>query len=236
MINVPFDHLVIDNFFEPDLAEKLSNEFISYNDEHWFYYDNPIENKKTLSDWTRFPKHVYQAFTQFCSTEFVQKLQTMTDIPKLYPDYGLHGGGFHMHGRGGKLNIHKDYSLHPKLGKQRKLNIIVYLTKDWDPSWGGGLELWSHDDETDQPKEKVKLIDCVYNRAILFDTTQNSWHGLPDEIQCPENVFRKSLAMYYLTDPETNVDPRQRALFAPSDKQKDDISVKQFIEQRTKLS
>jgi hypothetical protein len=159
----------------------------------------------------------------------------MTGIEKLYPDYGLHGGGCHIHSRNGKLNVHRDYSLHPKLGLQRKLNLIVYLTKDWDISWGGQLELWSHDNETNQPKEKVKEVDCIFNRAIIFDTTQNSWHGLPKPLNCPEGVYRKSLAMYYMTDPDINVDPRQRALFVPTEMQKDDIEVKKIIEQRSKL-
>lgn len=235
ILNDPFDHIIIDNFFDDDLAEKLSTEFIDYNDERWFYYNNPIENKKSSNDWRFFPKHIYQAFTQFCSDEFVKKLQVMTGIEKLYPDYGLHGGGCHIHSRNGKLNVHRDYSLHPKLGLQRKLNLIVYLTKDWDISWGGQLELWSHDNETNQPKEKVKEVDCIFNRAIIFDTTQNSWHGLPKPLNCPEGVYRKSLAMYYMTDPDINVDPRQRALFVPTEMQKDDIEVKKIIEQRSKL-
>jgi Rps23 Pro-64 3,4-dihydroxylase Tpa1-like proline 4-hydroxylase len=234
--NIPFYHLIIDNFFEQEMADKLSDEFIDYNDERWFYYNNVIENKKTLNDWRFLPKHVYQAFTQFCSDEFVKKLQDMTGIEKLYPDYGLHGGGCHMHGRNGKLNIHRDYSVHPKLGLERKLNLIVYLSKDWDNLWGGGLELWSHDTKNNQPKEKVKEVECVYNRAVLFDTTQNSWHGLPEPLRCPESVYRKSLAMYYMTNPSVNVDPRQRALFAPTKNQKNDIEVKKFIEERTKLS
>ena len=231
----PFYHVVIDDFFDATIADKLSDEFINYNDEHWVFYNNQIENKKTINEWRMFPKHIYSTFNSFCSPAFVEMLQDITGISKLYPDYGLHGGGCHMHGRNGKLNVHKDYSLHPKLGLQRKLNLIVYLSKDWDTSWGGGLELWSHDDTTNQPKDKVKEIECVFNRAVLFDTTQNSWHGLPNEITCPENVYRKSLAMYYLTDPEVAVDPRERALFAPTEQQKNDNNVKALIEQRAKF-
>lgn len=232
----PFFHIVIDNFFDSSVAEQLSSEFIDYDNEHWFFYKNQIENKKTINDWKLFPKQIYSTFNNFCSPSFTETLQNITGIPKLHPDYGLHGGGLHMHGRNGKLNVHQDYSLHPKLVMQRKLNLIVYLSKDWRPEWGGGLELWSHDDTTNQPKEKVKEVDCVFNRAVLFDTTQNSWHGLPNEITCPEGVYRKSLAMYYLVEPDSNVDPRKRALFAPSENQLDDMDVKSLIEQRSKLS
>jgi hypothetical protein len=232
----PYFHVVIDNFFDNAIAEKISDEFMDYNDERWFFYNNQIENKKTINDWRFFPSQIYRTFNSFCSESFTEMLQNITGISKLYPDYGLHGGGLHMHSRNGKLNVHKDYSLHPKLGMQRKLNLIVYLSKDWKPEWGGGLELWSHNDETNQPKEKVKEVECVFNRAVLFDTTQNSWHGLPNELKCPEGVYRKSLAMYYLVEPEETVDPRERALFAPSEQQKNDMDVVSLIEHRSRLS
>ena len=70
---------------------------------------------------------------------------------------------------------------------------------------------------------------------MIFDTTQYSWHGLPEPLRCPAGVYRKSLAMYYMTNPSIDVDPRQRALFAPTENQKNDIEVKNFIEERTKL-
>ena len=82
----------------------------------------------------------------------------------------------------------------------RKLNLIIYLEEDYDPAWGGGLELWSHDEKNSKPLEKIKVIEPKFNRAILFDTTQNSWHGFPDPIQVPDGKMRKSFAVYYMTD------------------------------------
>ena len=91
--------------------------------------------------------------------------------------------------------------------------------------------LWSHDHETNSPLDKIKTVDCVFNRAVIFDTTQNSWHGLPNAIDCPEGIVRKSLAGYYVrpfSDTE-NVDPRERVLFAPREDQKNDDSIKELI-------
>ena len=65
---------------------------------------------------------------------------------------------------------------------------------------GGGLEFWSHDEENNRPLEKVKVVEPVFNRAVLFDTTQNSWHGFPQPITFPEGKMRKSFAVYYMTD------------------------------------
>ena len=137
-----------------------------------------------------------------------------------------------MHSRGGKLNIHLDYNINPKLNLQRKLNLIVYLTEDWDTSWGGGLELWSHDEENNLPLNREVVVDNIFNRAILFDTTQNSWHGLPQPITCPEGVYRKSIAVYYMTDIPEDANPRSRALYAPTKEQENDLEVLDFIKER----
>lgn len=231
--NAPYDHHVIENFLPEDTAEKVSDEFFEFNDDRWYCYDNPLENKRTIQDWSKFPKNTYSLFQHLCSQEFVNFVKEITGIQNLYPDYGLHGGGWHMHGRGGNLNVHKDYSIHPKLNLQRKLNLIIYLSKDWDTSWGGGLELWSHNQDKNRPLKKEKVVECIYNRSILFDTTQNSWHGLPNHLICPEKEYRKSLAIYYLTDPVGKIEERTRALYAPREEQEEDSDILNLIQKRS---
>ena len=229
----PFRHVVIDNFFDDETARQLSSEFPDYNDEKiWSVYRNPIENKKLTPNWDLFPKSTYQAFSLMNTPEFVEKIRKITGIANLEADYGLHGGGWHMHGRGGKLNMHKDYSIHPKLGKERRINIIIYMTPDWQEEWGGGLELWSHNDETGLPKECVTKVYNKFNRAVLFDTAQNSWHGLPDEITCPEGVYRKSLAIYYLSEARESSETHDRALFAPHKEQANNPEILELIKKR----
>jgi len=229
----PFYHHVIDNFFDRDTALSISSEFFDFDDPRWFFYNNPLEKKKTMNHWVQFPAESYKQFSYLCSEKFINYLSKITEVKNLYPDVGLHGGGWHLHGRGQKLNVHKDYSIHPKLKLQRRLNLIIYMTPDWNPDWGGGLEFWSHNPETNRPLECRKRIDCIFNRAVIFDTTQNSWHGLPNPIDCPENVYRKSLAVYYLTDPPINCDPRQRALYAPTEDQINNSEIELLIKERS---
>ena len=229
---IPYDHWVLDDFFPVDVARRLANEFPDYNEPNWHWYNNPLENKKAKNHWYEFPQLTYQIFSHLNSTEFIETIREITGIQTLYPDVGLHGGGWHMHSRGGKLNIHLDYVINPKLDLQRKLNLIVYLTEDWDTSWGGGLELWSHNEETNLPDKREVVIDNIFNRAILFDTTQNSWHGLPQPITCPEGTYRKSIAVYYMTDLPEDTNQRKRALYAPTKEQANDSEVLDFIKER----
>ena len=87
-----------------------------------------------------------------------------------------------------------------------------------------------------EPLSLEKSIDCVYNRAVLFDTTQNSWHGLPTPLTCPKGKYRKSIAMYYLTDSDNSEEVRKRALFAPRKEQENDPKVLELIKERTKCT
>jgi Rps23 Pro-64 3,4-dihydroxylase Tpa1-like proline 4-hydroxylase len=231
--NDPYPHYVIDNFVDDEIAHKLSNEFMSFDSEHWFSYGNQVEVKKACNNWYHFPEETYKFFQYLNSPAFVQSLSDMTGV-QLVPDHGLHGAGWHIQPTGGKLNVHLDYSIHPKLGLERKFNFIFYLTPNWNTTWGGNLEMWTHDSETNQPKELIKTIENKFNRAVIFDTTYNSWHGFSQQINCPEDVYRKSIAMYYLCEPSENAAKRSRALFAPTEDQKNDPEIMQFIEQRAK--
>lgn len=229
----PFDYWVVDNFLPIDSARQLSNEFMDYNYPKWYSYNNPLENKKSCNDWWEFPPKTYEFFMHLASSDFVNKLKELTGIENLYPDIGLHGAGWHIHGTGGKLNVHLDYSLHPKLNLQRKLNLILYLTEDWNPNWGGCLEFWSNDESIKRPKEKKVVIENVFNRAIVFDTTQNSWHGFPESLTCPDGIYRKSIAFYYLTDPPDNTEVRKRALYAPYKEQENNLEILELIRRRS---
>lgn len=229
----PFDHVVIDNFLEADVARELEAEFPAFDSPVWRGHNNPIEVKKLLNDWDKFGALTYRFFDRVNSPAFVKLLSETFGITPLYPDQGLHGGGWHIHAAGGRLNPHLDYSLHPKLGLQRKLNLIVYLNPDWRPEWGGSLGLWEQDPEQKKPGRLVKSVDCLFNRAVLFDTTQNSWHGLPEGVRSPEGQMRKSLAVYYLTQPGANVEDRRRALFAPTAEQENDPDIHALIKARS---
>ena len=107
------------------------------------------------------------------------------------------------------------------------------MNKEWNDDWGGGLGLWSGTEI--EPKKCEKVVSPKFNRAILFDTTQNSWHGLPDEIICPKEESRKSLAIYYL-QPAYNLDSRKRAIFVPSEKQKGNKKIEEFCKERSKIT
>lgn len=227
-----FDYCVIDNFFKYDVANQLSGEIPDFESPFWHEYNNAIELKKTCNDWNKFPQLTYSAFAFLNSEIFINYIQEHSGIKPLYPDPGLNGGGWHIHSNGGKLNPHLDYSIHPKLKQERKLNIIIYLEKGWQSEWGGHLGLYA-DTAVGKPKKLEIEIEPKFNRAVLFDTTQNSWHGLSRVVTTPDGYCRKSMAAYYLTTPDQKASERGKALFAPTDDQSDDESIAELIKLRS---
>lgn len=223
----PFPHCAWDGFFHPEFARELAAEFPAYESAVLHEYANPLEAKKTCNSWNAFGPATYKALAWLSSPSFVEllRLSIKASFP-LYADPGLHGGGLHMHGRGGKLAVHKDYARHPKTGLARCLNLIIYLNDGWQEDWGGHLGLWSAGE--DGPGEIQKRILPTMNRAILF-ATPNAWHGLPEPIACPPGQVRKSLAVYYLTEPDALTETRSRALFAPTPEQANDPQVLELI-------
>ena len=231
-MKIPFPHAIIDDFFPANIAERLSAEFPSFDSPIWHEYNNSLEIKKTCNNWHHFPAFTYQVFEHLNSAVFLADLSEWLNI-ELFADPGLNGGGWHIHAQGGKLNPHLDYSMHPKLPCQRKINLLCYLNKNWKEEWGGHLGIYRGNHES--PGELEQRILPKYNRAIFFDTTMNSWHGLCEEITCPMHEYRKSIALYYLSNPALNTDPRSKALFYPVGDQIDDPEIKALIKARANV-
>jgi hypothetical protein len=206
----PFEHVVIDNFLACDYAEKLFNEFPVVN-ESWHEYKNPIEVKYTYDNINILTTELKNYFYYLSTPEITRIFKQLTNIDNLEYDEYLHGAGLHAHPRNGRLNIHLDYEKHPYSGKERRLNIILFITKDWDPLWNGANELWDKD-----VTECITKTDVKFNRAILFKTNDISWHGLPEKIACPTHIYRQSLAYYYVAPLNTQKhenDYRKKAKF-----------------------
>jgi len=234
--SMPFNHLVIDNFLKADLINEIAKEFPKFNDEAWRIYNNQIEVKKLTNHWDKFGQQTYVFFNFLNSEIFISELEKLT-LCKLYPDFGLNGGGLHTHKRGGKLNTHLDYSIHPKLKLERRLNLLIYVTPNWKEEWGGSLGFWSKDPMGKKaPGALEKTIASFFNRAVIFDTSQDSWHGLPEPITCPEEITRNSLAVYYLCEPRKAAESRGKALFAPYGDQAKDPEILALIEKRSQVS
>ena len=191
----PFPHIVIDNFLPEDLIDKILENFPKEKLENDVVFEIGYAglHKRQVdpADCNGFSR---QVFALFNSKAMVQFLESLTTIPALIPDPHYVGGGFHETSAGGKLGIHADFRINEQLHLNRRINMIIYLNKDWKDEYGGKLELW---DQTMQ--NKVHSVAPMYNRCVIFNTDADSYHGHPDPLMTPENVKRRSMALYYYT-------------------------------------
>lgn len=188
----PYPHLVIDGLWDPDVLDRVVAEFPHKDARDWTSHATDHERKETSRGIFDLAPFTQTFFTRLCSPEFLRLIGEITGCPDLVADPLHYGGGLHESQRGGWLNLHVDWRKHPMMPLRRKLNMIIYLNRDWDPTWSGAIELWAPGAEAAGAK-----VDCIYNRTVVFPTTDESWHGFPTPISCPEDRSRKSLSMFY---------------------------------------
>ena len=193
----PTRFFVIDDFLQPEFAEAVASSYPAYEDAqrlgHQFKAVN--ENLKVqITDPERFPAPVAQLNEVLASDAFLETMVRITGIEGLLADRELSGGGMHvMGGSVGRLDVHVDFNLIRERGLYRRLNILVFFNKEWDPTWGGAFELWD-------PEVKNCLFEAEprFNRCVVFNTTESSFHGVRP-LKAPPGVTRNSFASYYYT-------------------------------------
>jgi Rps23 Pro-64 3,4-dihydroxylase Tpa1-like proline 4-hydroxylase len=191
----PFPHIVVDDFLSPNLLDAVLAEFPKPGQIRWQEFDNAREVKLASAKEATFGPVTRLLFYHLNSMTFLEFLSGVTGIPDLIADPSFDGGGLHQILPGGKLGIHADFNKHPKYGLDRRLNLILYLNKHWREEYGGHLELW--DRSMSQCEARVLP---VFNRMMVFGTTDFTYHGHPDPLRCPEGMTRKSLALYYFSN------------------------------------
>ena len=191
----PFPHIVFDNFFSEEILGRVCEEFPKPGEVNWTlrYHDN--SKKLEFNSETQLGEFAWRLITQLNSSTFITFLEKLTGINGLIPDPHLWGGGLHQIERGGYLNVHADFNWHEKLKLDRRLNLLLYLNKDWKEEYGGCLELW----DRNMSRCEKKLLP-LFNRCVIFNTTDYSYHGHPIPLTCPEGLTRKSLALYYYSN------------------------------------
>ena len=199
--NQPFPHIVIDNFFPPELEQELWDAVKEWPEEDWMgwsKFDNNKEKKLACGTRAAIPKKLLEVINGLNADEFVQNLQDLTGTRGLEADHSLIGGGLHCIPRGGHLGIHEDFNMANYGGRkmQRKINVLLFLNDGWRDSYGGHLELW---DKT-MRKCHYKILP-KWNRLVIFDTSKNSNHGHPHPLKCPSDMNRRSIATYYYAPP-----------------------------------
>ncbi len=191
----PFPHIVLDDLLDPAAAERAIGEFPPLDPAKWNSYLHANERKFSNTDPQTWKPTLQSVLDAFQSPRFVNFLSRLTGIEDLLIDESLEGGGLHQSIAGGFLNIHADFTVHPRHRNwRRRVNLLLYLNAGWRSEYGGDLEFWN----TDMTRCEA-VIAPLGNRAVIFTTNADSFHGHPEPMRCPTGVARQSLALYYFT-------------------------------------
>lgn len=191
----PFPNITFKNFFNPSILTKILEEFPDLSKTNSISYNDEKEKKFASIGEILFGEETKKFMHFLNSQPFLEFLQHLTGIDEtLFGDPYFSGGGLHELKRGGLLKIHADFNKHPSAKLDRRINVLVYLNKNWKEEYGGHFELW------DKSMTKcMKKILPEFNTMAIFTTTDFSYHGNPDPVNCPPEMSRKSLALYYFT-------------------------------------
>jgi hypothetical protein len=192
----PFPHVVIDDFLEPAFVREVSGSYPTFDQAlaQGFAFNFVNEQRKVqITQPAKFSEPVRRLNDALASSKFLSDLEYVTGIPRLLADDKLNGGGMHITGSGGRLDVHVDFNRLEDQKLFRRLNILVYLNPEWRDDWGGQIELWD-------ANVKVCHLSAlpVMNRCLIFETSNISYHGVRP-ITAPAEVARRSFAAYYYT-------------------------------------
>lgn len=190
----PYPHIVIDDFLPPSILEACLREFPEGSDKAEQKFDRAQERLKESFNPDTLEPTVRTLFYSFNSRPFVRLVENITGIKGLIADPYFAGAGFHRVSQGGHLSIHADFNHHKPMNLERRVNVLIYLNKDWRAEYGGSFELWDN-----QMTKCAHSIVPSFNRGVIFNTTLESMHGNPQPINHPQGMPRRSIALYYYT-------------------------------------
>lgn len=213
----PYSHVTIDDFLDSAFCGELIKEFPAFDERRAKNEMGEVGRKATVPDIASIGPAYRQFDKLMRSPELLEWIGRVAAIPELVYDPDYVGGGTHENLDGQDLDMHVDFNFHPKRPLHRRLNLIVFLNREWQADWGGCLEL--HQDPWNPDNSTYATVVPVANRAVLFETTETSWHGF-GRIRLPEdqkNISRRSLAVYFYTRdrPSKETAPSHGTVYVP---------------------
>jgi len=185
----PLPLVVQDDFLPPEFVAGLMKEIQANTDfqksNDYIFAKNKFESPRieALGEYGAALREL------MLSAEFAEAISKMYG-KQIFVDPDFVGGGLHRGGEGSYLDMHTDFNLHPRHRNWiRELNILLYLNRDWQPEYGGELELRNSRDG------RLGEVEPVFNRLVLMLTKYFTFHGYK-AISFPPGTYRTSVATY----------------------------------------
>ena len=226
----PFKHIILEDAFDPELLERVCRDIPRIDDETWVRESDERIKQFNHRSPVSLGKGASELVTLLHSAAFLYFLSEVTGIWELLPDPYLQGASYHVVPRGGFFQVHVDRNIAYSTGLVRRLALMLYLNKGWKTEYGGQFELWN-----ETGTERMKSVEPVFNRCLIFEVTDTSYHGLPNPVACPPGQARNSFAVYYHTvaKPGDTEIKAHSSVYAPTSIRRKSFSVRDFAKDLT---
>ena len=135
----------------------------------------------------------------FQEPKVINIIKKICDLDEVFPDENLYAGGLSLMKKNNFLSPHLDNSHDKDRDQWRVLNLLFYVTPNWQNSNGGNLELWPNG-----LKGNPTNITSKFNRLVVMSTHQHSWHSVnkvnSNEIRCCVSNYYFSKTPLLVTD------------------------------------
>ncbi|SFO57398.1 2OG-Fe(II) oxygenase superfamily protein [Bradyrhizobium sp. Ghvi] len=188
----PWPHIVVNDAFPEKLLDMVAAECTALPEARLVTTNTDRLVKQEVSD--GLGPATQHLLNLVDSARFREFISAVTGVHDLLSDPTHKFAGVHRTPPGGFTKIHRDFEVHPMTGLFHRVNLLIYLNRDWPEAYGGSLELWPAD---------MSALGCRifprFNSMILWETHGGTLHGLPDPVTCPPGRMRLSVASYYYT-------------------------------------
>ena len=203
----PVPWFVFDDFLPENLLATIQDEIDMIPLHLWSRFTRAGSMMKECNN-LKFAPAIRDLALNLNSHEFVQWLEAMTGIDRIVPDPHLIGAGLMRCYAGDSLKLHTDFNWNEQLHLDRCLSMILYLSRDWQESWGGALEFWDFD--------RTRCIHKVLpkpNRLLVWNYDERLVHGHPQPLDCPDSASRDGLRMFYFKSNAVPTSVPHRSLY-----------------------
>jgi len=192
-------YFFIDDVLPEDIATKIFRAFPD---------PNSMEIKKSLREhkyitaqMNKYDSILEEVIFAFQDLRIVQLIGNICEINTLYPDDNLYAGGISLMRKEQFLNPHLDNSHDKDRRNWRVLNLLYYISPNWEIEFGGNLEIWP-----EGIKNKQITIHSKFNRLAVISTNDASWHSVSP---ITYDASRCCISNYYFSDSP----PKKNSIF-----------------------
>ncbi|APG63859.1 2OG-Fe(II) oxygenase [Tenacibaculum todarodis] len=183
-------YFFIDNLLPEELALEIHQKFPSTKVS--VRRKNLREYKFIAFQMDKYDSLLEEVIYAFQDEKIIEIVSEICGLESTYGDEHLYAGGLSLMEKDNFLKPHLDNSHDKDINRWRVLNLLYYVSPEWELENGGNLELWPNG-----LKKTPLTIVSKFNRLVVMATHNNSWHSVS---KVNSDAVRCCVSNYYFSE------------------------------------